>query len=70
LAFDAGVTYFSAGETKRDVIDLAVAPNGFPAFHALLGQGSEGIALSPGTYTFRGGYSDHLAEITGVVVSQ
>jgi len=70
LAFDLGVTYFSAGETKRDVIDLAVAPNGFPAFHALPGQGSKGIALSPGTYTFRGGYGDHLAEITGVVVSQ
>lgn len=70
LAFDAGVTYFSAGETKRDVIDLAVAPNGFPAFRSLPGQGSEWFALSPGTYTFRGGYGDHLAEIAGVVVSQ
>lgn len=28
------------------------------------------VALSPGTYTFRGGYGDHLAEITSVVVSQ
>jgi hypothetical protein len=70
LAFDAGVTYFSAGETKRDVVDLAVAPNGFPAFRPLPGQGGDGIALSPGTYTLRGGYGDHLTEIAGVVVSQ
>jgi len=70
LAFDAGVTYFSAGETKRDVIDLAVAPHGFPAFCALPGQGRDGIALSPGTYTFRGGYGDHRVELPGVVVSQ
>jgi len=70
LAFDSGVTYFLAGETKRDVVDLAVAPNGFPAFRALPGQGGEGIALSPGTYTFHGGYGDHLTEVSGVVVSQ
>ena len=70
FAFDTGVTYFLAGETKRDVVDLAVAPNGFPAFRPLPGQGGDGIALSPGTYTFRGGYGDHFAEIAGVVVSQ
>jgi len=70
LAFDPGVAYFSAGERKRDVIDIAVAPNGFPAFRALPGQGSHGIALSPGTYTFRGGYGDRLVELPGVVVSQ
>jgi hypothetical protein len=70
LAIDAGVTYFAAGETKRHVIDVAVAEIDFPSVYALPGQGDRPIALSPGTYTFRGGYGDHWANDIKVILTQ
>ena len=58
---DMGVTYFAAGETKRYVFDFAAASFGVFFYGHLPGQGQAGIALSPGTYTFRGAYGDHQA---------
>jgi hypothetical protein len=69
LALDPGVTYFSAGESKRDIFDIAIAAIAFPRIHTVPGQGSGGIALPPGTYTFRGGYSDHWGTDIDVVVN-
>jgi hypothetical protein len=69
LALDKGIAYFSAGETKRHVIDVAVAEIDFPSTYALPGQGDRPIALPPGTYTFRGGYGDHWAADLTVVLS-
>jgi hypothetical protein len=69
LVIDPGVTYFSAGETKRHVIDVAVAEIDFPSVYALPGQGDRPVALSPGTYTFRGGYGDHWAPDVIAVLS-
>jgi hypothetical protein len=66
---DPGVTYFARGETKRNVLDIVIAQIAFPGVHAIPGQGSGGIALSPGTYTLRGGYSDHWAPDMNVVVN-
>ena len=68
LALDPGITYFSAGETKRAVIDVAVADIEFPTTYTLRGQGDSPIALPPGTYTFRGGYGDHWAPDLVVVL--
>ena len=69
LVLDPGLTYFAPGETKRNVIDVAVAQIDFPSVYALPGQGDRPLALSPGTYTFRGGYGDHWAADLIVVLS-
>jgi hypothetical protein len=69
LAVDVGVTYFSAGETKRHVFDFLVAPSGFTRFYGFPGVGEAGIAFSPATYTFRGGYGDHMAADVDVVLN-
>lgn len=69
LAIDQGVKYFAEGETKRHVIDVAVAQIDFPSTYALPGQGDRPLALPPGTYTFRGGYGDHWAADLAVVLS-
>jgi hypothetical protein len=69
LVFDIGVTYFAAGETKRDVIDFAVVSIASPSIGAIPGLGSDGIALPPGTYSFRGDYGGHFASYLNVVLS-
>jgi hypothetical protein len=69
LAFDTGVTYFSAGETKRTVYDFVDAPVAAPSYNALPGLGNQGITLPPGTYKFRGAYGDHWAADLIVVLS-
>lgn len=69
LAFDASVTYFAAGETKRDVFDVAVLPVGYPPGTRIGGFGDSAIPLSPGAYRFRGGYGDHWAPDLDVVLS-
>jgi hypothetical protein len=69
LAFDIGVTYFAAGEAKRDVIDFAVVSGASPSIGAIPGLGSDGIALPPGTYSFRGDYGGHFAADLSVVLS-
>ena len=51
---DAEATSFRPGETKRHVFDLRIATGS-----------AGGIPLSPGEYTFRGGYGRHFA---GIVV--
>jgi hypothetical protein len=61
VAFDIGVTYFAADETKRDVIDFIVIPVPTPSFGAVFGIGINGIALPPGSYVFRGDYGGQFA---------
>ena len=70
LAVDIGVTYFAAHETKRDVMDFAVAPYKLDPLDHLPGQGGNGVALSTGTYTFRGAYGDHWAANIVAVLNQ
>ena len=70
-AFDIGVTYFAAGETKRDVIDFFVIAPDFPSYQAgLPGLGGNGIALPVGTYSFQGDYGGKAAPNLTVVLSQ
>jgi hypothetical protein len=69
MAFDTGVTYFSAGETKHIVYDFVDAPVTTPSYNALPGLGDQGITLPPGTYQFRGAYGDHWAADLIVVLS-
>ncbi len=69
LAFDASVTYFAAGETKRDVIDVAVLPVGYPPGSRVGGFGDSAIPLFPGAHTFRGGYGDHWAADLNVTLN-
>jgi hypothetical protein len=74
LALDSAITYFAAGETKRDVFDFTVAPigfvpNGFSSWPGFPGMGIDGIAFNPGTYRFRGGYGDHMASDLNVVLN-
>ena len=68
LAFDIGVTYFAAGETKRDVIDFLVIPVAIPSFGTVFGMGIDGIALPPGGYSFRGNYGGQFAPDISVVL--
>lgn len=61
LAYDIGVTYFAAGETKRDVIDFIVVGVAMPSFGTVFGMGIDGIALPPGGYSLRGNYGGQFA---------
>ncbi len=68
LAFDIGATYFAAGETKRDMFDLAIVPIASPSVGTFPGIGRDGIALPPETYSFRGDYGGHSApDITTIL---
>ena len=70
LAYDVGVTYFAAGETKRDVIDFFVIPPDFPSYQGGPGLGGNGIALPVGTYSFQGNYGGKAATDLTVILSQ
>ena len=70
LALDVGVTYFAAGETKRDVINFFVIPPEFPSYQGGPGLGESGIALPAGTYSFQGDYGGKAAPNLTVVLSQ
>ena len=70
FAFDIGVTYFAAGETKRDVIDFFVIAPDFPSYQGGPGLGGSGIALPVGTYSFQGDYGGKAAPNLTVVLSQ
>jgi hypothetical protein len=58
---DVAVTYFAAGETKRDVVDFLVAHVPTPSTGAIPGIGIYGIVLPPDHYLFRGNYGGHAA---------
>ena len=70
LALDIGVTYFAAGETKRDVIDFFVIAPEFPSYQGGPGLGESPIALPVGTYSFQGDYGGKAAPNLTVVLSQ
>jgi hypothetical protein len=70
FAFDTGITYFAAGETKRDVIDFFVIPPDFPSYVGPPGLGASGIALPPGTYSFQGDFGGKAAAVLTIVLSQ
>ncbi len=70
LALDPGVTYFAAGETKRDVIDFFVIAPDFPSYQGGPGLGERPIALPTGTYSFQGDYGGKAAPNLTVVLSQ
>jgi hypothetical protein len=70
FAWDFGVAYFAAGETKRDVIDFFVITPDFPSYEGPPGIGETGIALSAGTYAFRGDYGGKAAQALTVTVTQ
>ena len=70
FAFDTGVSYFAAGETKRDVIDFFVIPPDFPSYVGPPGLGAGGIALPPGTYSFQGDFGGKSAPALTVVLTQ
>ena len=69
VALDPGLTYFSAGETKRDVIDFLVIAIASPSIGAIQGLGGSGIALPPGTYSFRADFGGHSAPDLSVVLN-
>jgi hypothetical protein len=69
LALDTGVTYFAAGETKRDVIDFFVLTPDFPSYQGGPGLGESGISLGVGTYSFQGDYGGKAAPDLTVVLS-
>jgi hypothetical protein len=66
---DLAVTYFAAGETKRDVVDFLVAHVPTPSNGAIPGIGIYGIALPPGNYLLRGGYGGHFAPDLSVTLT-
>jgi hypothetical protein len=70
FAYDPGITYFAAGETKRDVVDFFVIPPDFPSYVGPPGLGASGIALPPGTYSFQGDFGGKAAPVLTVVLSQ
>jgi hypothetical protein len=70
LAVDIGVTYFAAGETKRDVIDFFVIAPDFPSYQGGPGLGERPIALPVGTYSFQGNYGGNAAPDLTVVLSK
>ena len=70
LAVDVGITYFAAGETKRDVIDFFVIAPDFPSYQGGPGLGESPIALPVGTYLFQGDYGGKAAPNLTVVLSQ
>jgi hypothetical protein len=71
-AFDIGVTYFAADETKRAVIDFFVIKPDFPSYQGgfVPGLGGNGIALPVGTYSFQGDYGGKAAPNLTVILSQ
>ena len=69
LALDPGLAYFSAGQTKRDVIDFLVVAIASPSVGAIQGLGPDGIALPPGTYSFRADFGGHSAPDLSVVLN-
>lgn len=69
-AYDTGITYFAAGETKRGVIDFFVIPPDFPSYVGPPGLGESGIALPPGTYSFQGDFGGKATTALTVVLSQ
>jgi hypothetical protein len=69
FALDIGVTYFAAGETKRDVIDFFVLVPDFPSYEGGPGLGNGGIALGVGTYSFQADYGGKAAPNLTVVLS-
>jgi hypothetical protein len=70
FAFDTGITYFAAGETKRDVIDFFVITPDFPSYVGPPGLGASGIALPAGTYSFQGDFGGKAASTLTVVLTQ
>ena len=58
---DVEVTHFAAGETKRTVVDFAVAQVAVPGINVIHGLGSRGVALPPGSYSFRAAYGAAFA---------
>jgi hypothetical protein len=70
LAVDIGVTYFAAGETKRDVIDFFVIAPEFPSYQGGPGLGENPVALPVGTYSFQGNYGGQAAPNLTVVLSK
>ena len=67
VALDLGVTLFKAGETKRNVFDFLVsAPS--PSPERIAGLGENGLALPPGSYSFRGDYGGKSAPDLSVVL--
>ena len=69
-AVDIGVTYFAAGETKRDVIDFFVIAPEFPSYQGGPGLGENPIALPVGTYSFQGNYGGKAAPSLSVILSR
>jgi hypothetical protein len=69
-AYDTGVAYFAAGETKREMIDFFVIPPDFPSYVGPPGLGVGGIALPAGTYSFQGDFGGKAAPVLTVVLSQ
>lgn len=61
LVLDPEIVQFAAGETKRTVIDFAVAPVAVPGINIIPGLGSRGIALPLGSYVLRGSYGGKFA---------
>jgi hypothetical protein len=70
VALDIGGTYFAAGETKRDVFDVAIALIAAPTIGAIAGVGSEGISLPPATYSFGGSFGGHPAPDVTLILNQ
>jgi hypothetical protein len=70
LALDMGVTYFAAGETKRDVIDFFVIAPDFPSYQGGPGLGESPIMLPVGTYSLQGDYGGKAAPNLTVILSQ
>ena len=70
LAYDIGVTYFAAGETKRDVFDFAIIVGDAPSLGVVPGLGPVGIALPPETYLFSGDYGGHSATDIRIILNQ
>jgi hypothetical protein len=66
---DPALTYFAAGETKRDVIDFLVVHISTPSQGGVPGIGIYGIALPPGNYLFRGSYARHAAPDLSITLS-
>jgi hypothetical protein len=69
-AVDIGVTYFAAGETKRDVIDFFVIAPEFPSYQGGPGLGENPIALPVGTYSFQSNYGGKAAPNLSVILSR
>jgi hypothetical protein len=69
LVLDVEVIQFAAGETKRTVVDFAVAPIAAPGIGVVHGLGVRGVALPPGTYSLRGAYGGKFAPDLSVTLA-